>query len=267
MAITALHTAATGMQAMSTKIDVIAHNIANADTIGFKASRANFQDLLYQMFKQPGVQTSADTTSPLGTQVGLGVGLANTQIIFKQGSAQQTGRSLDAMIQGDGLFRVDMPGGGYGYTRYGNFIRNADGELVLGNDFGHRLADGITIDPDIAEKDIGIGANGEVSVIDSATGTQTVVGQLQLARFPNPEALIEYGSNLYIESASSGEPIEGTPGEEGFGSLMGGYLEMSTVEAVNELVELIKTQRVFQMNSQTIEAADETLRVVANLRQ
>jgi len=266
MAITALHTAATGMRALSTKIDVIAHNIANADTHGYKASRANFQDLLYQIYDQPGVQTSADTTSPLGTQVGLGVTLANTQIVVKQGSAQLTERSLDAMIEGDGFFRVELPGGGIAYTRYGNFVRNADGELVLANNFGHRLADNITIDPDIPPERISIGANGEITVIDD-NGEPTVVGQLQLARFPNPEGLIQYGSNLYVQSAASGEPIEGEPGSEGFGSLMGGTLESSTVDAVNELVELIKAQRVFQINAQSIQAADESLRVVANLRR
>jgi len=266
MAITALHTAATGMQALSTKIDVIAHNIANADTHGYKASRANFKDLLYQIYDQPGTQTSAETSSPLGTQIGLGVGLANTQIIFQQGSAQSTKRSLDAMINGDGFFRVELPGGGTAYTRYGNFVRNADGELVLGNDFGHRLADGITIDTEIPADKISIGANGEITFIDE-NGTPQIAGQLQLARFANPEGLLQYGSNLYVQSASSGEPLEGNPAEEGFGYITGAHLESSTVEPVNELVELIKTQRVFQMNSQTIRAADESLQVVANLRR
>ena len=266
MAITALHTAATGMRALSTKIDVIAHNIANAETHGYKASRANFQDLLYQVYEQPGTQTSAETSSPLGTQIGLGVGLANTQIIFQQGSAQQTGRSLDGMIQGDGFFRIELPGGGTAYTRYGNFVRNPDGELVLGNDFGHRLADGITIDPEIPAEKIAIGANGEITYIDE-NATSQIAGQLQLARFANPEGLLQYGANLYIQSPASGEPIEGNPGETGFGQLMGGSLESSTVEAVNELVELIKTQRIFQMNSQSIQAADESLRVVASLRR
>ena len=266
MAITALHTAATGMQALSTKIDVIAHNIANADTVGYKASRANFQDLLYQIYQQPGVQTSADTSSPLGTQIGLGTSLANTQILFQQGSAQLTERPLDAMIQGDGFFRVDLPNGGIAYTRYGNFVRNADGELVLGNSFGHRLADGITIDTDIPLDNIGIGSNGEITVIDE-NSQATTVGQLQLARFPNPEGLIQYGSNLYLQSASSGEPIEANPGEQGTGTLMASNLESSTTEAVSELVELIKAQRIFQMNSQSIQAANETLRVVANIQR
>ncbi|HOO16659.1 MAG: flagellar basal-body rod protein FlgG [Phycisphaerae bacterium] len=265
MAVTALYTAATGMQAMSTKIDVIANNLANSDTVGYKASRANFQDLLYQIYDLPGAQTSSETTAPLGTQIGLGTTLANTQILFQQGSAQQTGRSLDVMIQGDGFFRVELPGGGIAYTRYGNFVRNADGELVLGNDFGNRLADDITIPTDIPVDRIGIGSNGEVTVLDP-DNNMTIVGQLQLARFPNPEGLIQFGSNLYLQSPATGEPIEGNPGDEGFGILSGGNLEMSTVEAVSELVELIKAQRVFQMNSQVIQASDETLRTVAALR-
>lgn len=266
MAITALHTASSGMQAMSTKIDVIANNIANADTVGFKASRANFQDLLYQIYAQPGVQTSADTSAPLGTQVGLGVNLANTQVLFKQGSAQLTQRPLDAMVEGDGFFRVELPGGAIAYTRYGNFVRNANGELVLGNSFGNRLADNITIDPKIPAERIGIGTNGEITIID-ANGQPQRVGQLQLARFPNPDGLIQYGSNLFLQSPSSGEPIEGNPGEEGLGLLKAGTLEMSTTEAVTELVELIKAQRIFQMNSQSIQAADESLQTVANLRR
>lgn len=132
MAITALHTAATGMQALSTKIDVIANNIANADTVGFKASRANFQDLLYQLRAQPGVQTSDESETPLPTEIGLGVAVSNTQVLFKQGSAIPTGEPLDMMIQGDGFFQVELPGGATGYTRAGNFVRNANGELVLG---------------------------------------------------------------------------------------------------------------------------------------
>jgi flagellar basal-body rod protein FlgG len=264
MAITALHTAATGMQALSSKIDVIANNIANADTIGYKAARTNFEDLLYQMYAQPGVRTSTESTSPLGTQIGLGTILANTQTLFKQGSAQQTGRTLDAMIEGDGFFRVELPGGGTAYTRYGNFVRNANGELVLGNSFGHRLADSITIDTNIPAEQISIGNNGVVTVI-GPNATPQEVGQLQLARFANPEGLIQYGSNLYLQSAASGEPIEGNPGEQGLGLIKGGALEMSTTEAVTELVELIKAQRNFQMNSQTIQAADESLRVVASL--
>ncbi|MCH8807299.1 MAG: flagellar basal-body rod protein FlgG [Planctomycetes bacterium] len=266
MAITALHTAATAMDALSTKIDVIANNIANADTVGYKSSRANFQDLLYQIMAQPGVQTGTDSSSPLGTQIGLGVAVSNTQIIFRQGSAISTGNTLDAMIQGEGFFKIELPDGGFGYTRAGNFVRNLDGELVLGNSFGYRLADAPTVDTDIPLDRIGIGPNGEITAINT-DGTQQTLGQIQLTRFPNPSGLVQGGANIYLQSPASGEPIEGNPGEDGLGMLMGGHLELSTTEAVTELVELIKTQRVFQMNSQTIQAADEALRVVANLRR
>lgn len=266
MAITALHTAATGMQALSTKIDVIANNIANADTPGFKAARANFQDLLYQVRAQPGVQTSTDTAAPLGSQVGLGVALSNTQILFRQGSAIATGRSLDAMIQGDGFFQVELPGGGTGYTRAGNFIRNADGELVLGNSQGYRLEDSPTIPEEVPEDKISISTDGTITA-SMPDGTIQELGQIRLVRFANPSGLLQLGANVYLESPASGEPIEANPGEQGTGTIMAGHLELSTTEAVTELVELIKTQRVFQMNSQSIQSADEVLQVVARLRR
>jgi flagellar basal-body rod protein FlgG len=263
MAITALHTAATGMQALSLKIDVIANNIANAETIGFKASRANFQDLLYQMRSQPGVQTSDNTSTPLGTQIGLGVALSNTQILFQQGSTMP-GTNLDAMIQGDGLFQVELPDGRIAYTRAGNFVRNSEGELVLGNSIGYRLKDTPSIPENIPTNLVSIAPNGQIVATDE-TGTAQVLGQIQLARFPS--GLIQYGSNVYLQSGASGEPIENQPGIDGMGTLLPGNLELSTTEAVTELVELIKTQRVFQMNSQTIQTADEALQVVANLRR
>ncbi len=266
MAIRALHTAATGMQAMSTKIDVIANNIANADTPGFKSARANFQDLLYQLQAQPGVQTSANTATPLGTQIGLGVSVSNTQTLFRQGSALQTGNPLDVMIQGDGFFQVELPGGAIGYTRAGNFVRNLNGELVLGNSFGYRLADTPTIPQEVPLGNVSISSDGRV-VATGDDGTIQELGQLQLARFANPSGLLQDGANIFIESAASGPPLPANPGEQGTGTILQASLEQSTTEAVTELVELIKTQRIFQMNSQTIESADEALQVVASLRR
>ncbi|HQL54209.1 MAG: flagellar basal-body rod protein FlgG [Phycisphaerae bacterium] len=266
MAITALHTAATGMQALSTKIDVIANNIANADTPGFKAARANFQDLLYQIRAQPGVQTSDESETPLGTEVGLGVALSNTQVIFKQGSATPTGEPLDIMIQGDGFFQVELPGGATGYTRAGNFVRNANGELVLGNSYGYRLKDSPTIPDDVPKENVGISSDGRI-MATNPDGTTEELGQIELARFVNPNGLLQRGANIFTATQASGEPIEGTPGEQGLGEIMAAHLEQSTTEAVAELVELIKAQRVFQMNSQTIQAADESLRTIANLRR
>jgi flagellar basal-body rod protein FlgG len=266
MAITALHTAATGMQALSDKIDVISNNIANADTPGFKASRANFQDLLYQLRAQPGVQTSEESHTVLGTEVGLGVALSNTQTIFKQGSALATGEPLDLMIQGDGFFQIELPGGAIGYTRAGNLVRNANGELVLGNSFGYRLKDSPTIPQDVSRDRIGVSSDGRITAT-MADGTTQELGQLQLARFVNPNGLLQRGANVFTATQASGDPVEGTAGAEGLGEIMSAYLEQSTTEAVAELVELIKAQRVFQMNSQTIQAANDALQTVANLRR
>jgi flagellar basal-body rod protein FlgG len=266
MAVTALHSAATGMQALATKIDVIANNIANADTPGFKAQRTNFQDLLYQIRAQPGVQTSTQTDTPLGTQIGLGVAVSNTQLLFKQGSVMQTGQGLDAMIQGDGFFQVELPDGGTGYTRAGNFVRNSKGELVLGNSSGFRLKNTPTIPQEVAFDKVSISSDGKVIALKN-DGTAEDLGQLQLARFPNPAGLLQAGSNIYLQSPASGDPVEATPGLDGMGTILPASLEQSTTEAVTELVELIKAQRIFQMNSQSIQAADESLRVVAGLHR
>jgi flagellar basal-body rod protein FlgG len=266
MAIAALHTAATGMQALSDKIDIISNNIANADTPGFKASRANFQDLLYQLRAQPGVQTSEESYTPLATEVGLGVALSNTQVLFKQGSALATGEPLDLMIQGDGFFQIELPGGATGYTRAGNFVRNANGELVLGNSYGYRLKDSPRIPDDVSRDRIGVSSDGRITAT-AADGTTQELGQLQLARFVNPNGLLQCGANVFTCTQASGDPIEGTAGQQGLGEIMSSYLEQSTTEAVAELVELIKAQRVFQMNSQTIQAANDALQTVANLRR
>lgn len=254
------------MQALSNKIDVIANNIANADTVGFKSSRVNFQDLMYQLRAQPGVQTGTDTTSPLGTQIGLGVGMSNTQMIFQQGSAEQTKSPLDVMIQGDGFFQVDLPDSRIGYTRAGNFVRNSAGDLVLGNSAGYKLRGAPNIPTTVSSDKVTITANGQVTAPDSSGVIQNL-GTIELARFPNAGGLIAYGSNIYLPTGASGEPVLGKPGEQELGTLLPGTLELSTTEAVSELVDLIKTQRVFQMNSQTIQAADEALQVVANLRR
>ncbi len=265
MAITALHTAATGMQALSTKIDVIANNIANAETVGYKSSRVNFQDLLYQIRAQPGVQTADSLSAPLGQQIGLGVAVSNTQLLLRQGSPMQTGINLDAMINGDGFFQVDLGDGQIGYTRAGNFVRNSEGDLVLGNSIGYRMEPAINVPVDVPDTAISIGPNGDISYIQN--GQPQIAGRVELARFANSSGLVQFGSNIYLQSGSTGEPETGNPGENGFGTLLPATLELSTTEAVTELVELIKAQRVFQMNSQSIETADQALQVVANLRR
>ncbi len=267
MALLALHSAATGLNALSTELDVTANNLANVNTTGFKAQRVNFEDLLYQHKRQPGVENALGDRTPAGLQVGLGVQVSNTQYNFAQGSAIDTGRPLDIYIEGDGFLEVDVlteDGGGIGYTRAGNLFANRDGDLVLGNSQGPRLVPGITLPAE--RRAVGIGADGTVSVT-LEDGTISNVGQIPLATFVNKEGLKSIGGNIFVETEASGPPIEGNPGEGSLGTLLNGHLETSNVDPVNELVSLIKTQRAFEMNSQTIQAADEVMQVVGNLRR
>ena len=266
MAIQALHSAASGMNAMSTEIDVISNNLANANTNGFKASRVNFEDLIYQQRRQPGVE-NGENTPPAGLQVGMGTRVSNTQYDFSLGSPIITGNELDVHIGGDGFFKVNILeefGGGEGYTRAGNFFRNRDGNIVLGNADGPILNDAITVPADATG--VRIEANGAVTATLSDNST-TQIGTLQLYKFVNPSGLQSIGGNIYVETETSGPATGGTPGSEGFGSLAQGQIEASNVNPVTELVALIRSQRAFEMNSQTIQAADEVLQVVGNLRR
>ncbi|MEM9883379.1 MAG: flagellar basal-body rod protein FlgG [Planctomycetota bacterium] len=267
MATLALHSAATGLNALSTELDVIANNLANVNTTAFKTQRVNFEDLIYQQKKQPGVENGNGDANPAGLQVGLGTQISNTQFNFELGSAVETGRDLDVYIEGDGFLEVQIlsqQGGGVGYTRAGNIFANADGELVLGNSQGPRIQPGITL-PD-EYRSVTISADGTVTVFDE-NDTASDVGQLQLTTFVNKEGLKSVGGNVYIETDASGPPIQGSPGEGSLGTILQGHLENSNVDPVSELVSLIKTQRAFEMNSQTIQAADEVLQVVGNLRR
>jgi len=268
MATTALHAAATGLNALSTEIDVIANNLANVNTDGFKSSRVNFEDLMYEHRKEPGVENALGDPTPAGLQVGLGVQVSNTQLNFEQGSAKPTGRQLDFLIDGNGFFQVEIPqntGGGVGYTRAGNFFVNSEGELVLGNSNGPRIIPGITFDEDVVS--ISLAQDGNIAVTTLDDPTPQNVAQLQLATFVNKQGLKAIGKNLYIESGASGPPIVGNPGDGSLGNVLQGHLETSNVDPIRELVDLIKTQRAFELNSQTIQAADETLQVVGNLRR
>jgi flagellar basal-body rod protein FlgG len=267
MAILALNTAATGLSALSTNIDIIAHNLANVNTNGFKSQRANFEDLLYIHKKQPGTENAEGDKSPAGLQVGLGTRISNTQYDFIQGSPIDTSRELDVMIDGKGFFKVQLSAdeGGTGYTRAGNLFVNADGDLVLGNTDGRRIEPAIQI-PDDAQS-VQISSDGRVFAVTPAQPEPQEQGRLELANFVNPAGLKSIGGNIYVETAASGPPIDGVPREGGFGSVLQGFLEASNVDPVRELTELIKTQRAFEMNSQTIQAADETLQVVANMRR
>ena len=269
MAILALHSAATGMRALSTKLDVTANNLANVNTDGFKASRANFEDLLYVEKAQPGVENANGDERPMGTYVGLGVKVSGTQLDFRQGPVIATDRELDIMIQGRGFFQVqvgaDEAPNGIAYTRAGNFTLNEVGELVLGTSAGRRIEPSIIIPSDAIG--VSIASDGRVSVTQFGSPTPSVVGQLELADFANPVGLEQIGENLFAETAATGPAITGLPAQQQFGGLLQGALEGSNVEPTIELINLIRTQRAFEMNSQSIRTADEVLQQVAQLRR
>lgn len=269
MAVMALHSAATGLRALSTQLDVISNNLANANNDGFKASRVNFEDLIYQQMQQPGVQNTAGDIRPTGIYVGLGTKVSGTQLDLSKGSAVPTGRNLDVFIDGDGFFQVRVPaeqGDGLAYTRTGKFFVNRDGELVLNSSDGYRLeppVSGIPVDATSIE----ISKDGRVFYTQGGTAEPQEVGQMQLARFANPHGLSQIGGNLYQRTAASGEAVLANPGEQGTGELQQGFVESSNVDPVKELVDLIKTQRTFELNSQSVQAADQMLQVVGNLRR
>lgn len=268
MAIIALNTAATGLNALSTSLDVIANNLANVNTVGFKASRANFQDLFYQERMQPGVENAIGDQRPTGLFVGLGTKISGTQLTFAEGPPEATDRPLDMMIMGNGFFQVQIEddiGDGVGYTRAGNFSLNSEGEIVMANDVGRRMIPITTIDPQA--QSISVSTDGQISVLLPGQTELAVVGQIELAEFVNPGGLRQIGENIYVPSTASGEAITGIPGESNFGVIRQGFLEGSNVNPVTELVDLIQTQRAFEFNSQVIKAADETLQQVSNLRR
>jgi flagellar basal-body rod protein FlgG len=270
MAITALNSAATGLRALSTKIDVTANNLANAETTAFKRSRTNFEDLMYLMLKQPGTTNTNGDASPAGIYVGLGVRISNTQIDTEIGSMESTSRKLDVGIQGAGFFAVRIlstVGDGVGYTRNGNFFRNKDGDLILNINDGYQLIPPINIPPDVPEENISIGNDGKVEYIRPGTSDKTLAGQLQLANFPNPQGLHLLGGSVYLKTEASGDALNGNPGENGTGTILSGFLEGSNVDPVKELVGLIKTQRAFELNSQSIQTADQALQTIGNLRR
>lgn len=268
MAVISLNTAATGLSAQETALDVIAHNLANSNTPGFKASRTNFQDLIYQERKLPGVENGQGQRRPLGLFVGLGTKVTGTQLDFAQGSAEETGRQLDLLIDGQGFFQVEIEddiGDGIGYTRAGNFTLNQDGEVVLATDQGRRMLPNVTIPEDATF--VEISSDGVVSVQLPGTIDPVVVDTVQLATFINPTGLRQIGENLFLPTAASGDPTVGDPGEDGRGVLRQGFLEGSNVDPVTELVALIRTQRAFEFNSQAFQAADEALQTIGNLRR
>lgn len=268
MGIQALHTSATGMKAMDFKLNVIANNLANIETTAFKRSRANFEDILYQTLEQPGLRNGLDQPLPTGKQVGLGVDISGTQLDMKQGAVNNTGQQLDLAINGEGFFQVQAYIEGAEqtvYTRAGNFSLNANGELVLANSLGARLEPAIAVPADAV--DIAISSLGLVQVRTTGATQFQDVGQIQLAKFVNPVGLEQLAGNLFQQSDASGPPTTANPSQDGLGTLLANSLEMSNVDPVRELVELIKTQRSFELNSQAIQTADQTLQTVNNLRR
>jgi flagellar basal-body rod protein FlgG len=241
------------MSAQQTNVDVIANNIANVNTTGFKRQRASFQDLFYDVQSAPGARTGDDGRNPTGVQIGHGVHLTSTQRTFSEGNIQVTDGKTDLAIEGDGFFKVTLPDGSNAYTRGGDFRPDADGNLVTPD--GYYLEPRITIPSDAT--DISISSTGVVSVIQGTS--QSEVGTITLTRFQNPAGLVATGRNLFLETVASGAPQDGTAGDPAYGSLRQGAIENSNVESVTELVNLIVAQRAYELNSKSITAADQML--------
>jgi flagellar basal-body rod protein FlgG len=260
--IRALYSAASGMTAQETNVDNIANNLANANTVGFKSRRAQFQDLMYQNMLQPGTASGQTTVVPTGLQLGLGTRAASNEIVFSQGSFSETDNPLDLVIQGNGFFQIQMPNGTTSYTRAGSFQMDKSGNIVTGQ--GYPLNPQITI-PATAQQ-ITIASDGTVSyTLPNQTAAQQA-GQIQLANFQNPAGLNAIGNNLYTPTDASGDPTVGVPGgSEGLGSLLQGYVEQSNVSIVNEFINLIQAQRGYESNSKVVQAADQMYQQVNNL--
>jgi len=254
----AMHIARTGLDAQDMRMRVISNNLANVNTTGFKRDRANFETLSYQVVTTPGAQSTAETRYATGLNLGTGVKVQGTARIDTQGSMQQTGNSLDLALDGDGYFQVQLPGGTLGYTRAGNFSRSAEGLLVTSE--GYQVQPGITI-PENATA-ITIGTDGTVSATVPGQNEPTQLGQIQVASFPNASGLQATGDNYLTETAASGAANLGVAGLDGRGKVRQGSLEASNVNVVEELVDMIETQRAYEVNSKMISATDDMLKYV-----
>jgi flagellar basal-body rod protein FlgG len=254
----ALWVAKTGLDAQQTRMAVISNNLANVNTTGFKAGRAIFEDLMYQNLRQVGAQSTQNTQLPTGLQLGTGVKTVGTEKLHTQGNVQQTGNALDVAINGRGFLQVTMPNGDTNYTRDGSLKLDSTGQLVT--------SDGLLLNPTVTVPvdalSVTIGTDGTVSALIPGSATPSVLGQIQTANFINPTGLEAVGSNLYRESASSGTPVLGTPGQGEYGTLNQGSLETSNVNVVEELVNMIETQRAYEMNSKAISTTDQMLSFV-----
>ncbi len=252
--------AKTGLDAQQTRMSVISNNLATVNTTGFKRDRANFEDMLYQKLRSPGAQNSTTEQSPTGLMLGTGVRIVATEKTHAQGSLVTTKNALDLSVQGEGFFQIAQTDGTIAYTRDGSFKLSATGQLVTSN--GALLQPAVTIPANVMS--IAIGQDGTVSVETAAGGGTQVIGQIQLARFANPAGLQAIGQNLLKESPASGAPQVGVPGQAGTGQLMQGALEASNVNVVEEMVNMIETQRAYEINSKAISAVDGMLRFLNN---
>ncbi len=260
--IKSLTTAATGMQAQQTNMDVIANNLANVSTTGFKKSRAEFEDLMYQTQKEPGAASGMNAVSPTGVQTGLGVRTAAIGKDFELGAAKLTKNPLDIQIEGSGFFAVTLADGSTGFTRDGSFKKDPSGKIVDKN--GNSLQPEITLPPDAEE--VGISPEGKVTVIVSGSRTPQSVGQINVTNFINPAGLRSQGKNIFVPSGASGQPQTGLPGQNGMGGLSQGQLEASNVNIVDEMVNMITAQRAYETNSKVIQASDQMLQYTNQLR-
>ncbi len=258
-----LWSAASGMRTQQDNMDVVAHNLANVNTYGGKKVRAEFHDLLYQTLRPAGAESGNDSQYPTGLQIGLGARLAATQRIFTQGSLQSTGNPTDLAIEGEGFFRIEMPDGTVAYTRDGSFKLDQDRRMVTTD--GYPLADNITLEQDATSDSITVSQDGRVS--DVVNGQQNQVGQITLARFVNPAGLTAVGHNLFLETEASGAPLEGNPGIDGAGTLQQNVLEMSNVQVVDEMVNMIVAQRAYESDAKAVTTSDSMLEIANGLKR
>lgn len=259
----ALYIAATGMQAQQTNIDNVTNNLANVSTTGFKRGRVDFQDMLYESQIAAGANASIGTEVPTGVNIGHGSRVASISKLFSNGALVQTGEQYDLAIEGDGFYQITMPNGDTAYTRDGAFKLNSQGQLVTSN--GDLLTPNITIPNDALE--VSIGTDGTVSVMQSGQNTPSVAGNITTVRFSNPAGLKPIGQNLFTETQSSGTPLTGTPGTDGFGEIRQRFLEQSNVSVVEELVSMIVGQRAYEINSRAITTADEMMQTASQLKR
>lgn len=259
--IRSLFIARTGLDAQQTRMDVTANNLANVNTTGFKKSQPTFEDLTYQTIRQPGASSSQQTQIPTGLQVGTGTRLVSTEKNFTQGSLQKTDNTLDIAIQGNGFLQVQMPDGTVAYTRDGGLKKDNQGQLVTSD--GYMITPPITIPANAST--VSIGNDGVVSITQPGSPAATQIGQVQLASFVNNGGLLSVGKNLYQETASSGQPNTGNPGSNEFGSVLQGYIESSNVNVAEELINMIQTQRAYELNSKVISTSDQMLAKLSQL--